>query len=66
MMDNAILGKKFVRVILTPKFDELTFVNLDVDMEKLVSRVEGENRVSRRMRQDGHDEFGREIWKRIE
>jgi hypothetical protein len=66
MMDSAVLGKKFGRVLLTPKFDELTFVNLDVDMEKLVGRVEGENRVGRRMRQDGHDEFGWEIRKRIE
>lgn len=49
MMNGAIFGKKFGRVLLTPNFDELAFVDLDVDVEKVVGRVECKNRVCRRM-----------------
>lgn len=48
-MDCGILGKEFGRVLLTSNVDELTFVNLNVDVEKVVCRVERRNRVGRRM-----------------
>jgi len=49
MMDRGILGKEFGRVLLTPDVDELTFVNLNVDVEKVVCRVERRDRVGRCM-----------------